>query len=169
MLRIFAKLLSAINSASSPAQLALGVVAGMFVGLTPLWTLSNLFITVLVFVLRINLSAFFLFWGLFSGVAYLIGPAMDWLGDALLRAGFLNGLWTAMYQSTFWRLTHYNNTLVLGALVISLILTVPVYLTCRSLIVQYRSHVLAWVRKTRLAQAIMATRFYAFYSHWSGR
>ena len=167
MPKIFVRLVKALNSESNPAQLALGVVAGMFVGLTPLWSLSNLIIALLVFLFRINLSAFFLFWGVFSGIAYLVDPLMDWFGEALLTAGVLEGMWTAMYNSDFWRLARFNNTLTLGGFMTALVLAAPVFFTTRVLVLRYRAHVLTWVRKTRIMQAIMASRFYQLYTRWS--
>lgn len=167
MLKVFARLLKALNSESNPAQLALGVTGGLIVGLTPLWSLHNLVVVFLVFLFRVNLSAFFLFWALFSGVAYGLDPVMDRVGAWLLGAGPLRGLWTWMYNSDFWRLTRFNNTLTLGSLVTALVLAVPVFLASRYLVVKYRDHVLAWVQRSRLMQIIKASRLYRLYASLS--
>ena len=52
-----------------------------------------------------------------------------------------------------------------------LALVVPLYRYCNQLITAYRAHVLAYVRRTRLMQALTATRFYEYYqslSQWRG-
>ena len=46
-----------------------------------------------------------------------------------------------MYNNSFWRLTHYNNTVLLGSLVVSLVAFVPVFLLGNFLIRNYRSRV----------------------------
>ena len=98
MLDMLAKLLKALNAEGSPTQISLGFAAGLMVGLTPLWSLHNLVLVFLVFVLRINLSAFFLSFAVFSGIAYLADPIMDKVGEALLTTPALNGLWTTLYN-----------------------------------------------------------------------
>ena len=163
MLQLHAKLLKALTSEASPAQISLALVAGMIVGLTPLWNLHNLLILFLVFLFRVNLSAFFLSWILFSGIAYALDPLMGALGEALLTADSLRPLWTAMYNSTFWQVTHFNNTLLMGSLLLSLALAIPLYFASRYLVIKYRAHLLAWVRKSRLAEVVYASRFYRLY------
>jgi len=167
MLKILVRLLKALNSEANPAQLAWGITAGMIVGLTPLWSLHNILVVLLVFIFRVNLSAFFLFWLLFSGVAYLFDPLMDRLGASLLAAGPLRGLWTWMYNSDLWRLAHFNNTLTLGSLVSAVVLAAPVFFISRYLVVQYRGHVLAWVQKSRVMQIVKASNIYRLYSSLS--
>ena len=66
MLDMLAKLLKALNAEGSPTQISLGFAAGLIVGLTPLWSLHNVLLVFLVFLLRINLSAFFLSFAVFS-------------------------------------------------------------------------------------------------------
>jgi uncharacterized protein (TIGR03546 family) len=168
MLDTLAKLLKALNAEGSPTQISLGFVAGLIIGLTPLWNLHNLVLLFLVFILRINLSAFFVSWAVFSGIGYLTDPLMDQIGAALLSSPTLTGLWTAMYNQPIWRLAHFNNTLTLGSLVGTLILAAPLVFISNFIIKNYRAHVLAWVRKTKLMQIIQASRFYRLYSALQG-
>jgi uncharacterized protein (TIGR03546 family) len=164
MLRTLAKFLKALNAEGSPAQISLGFMLGMIVGLTPLWSLSNLLILLLVLIFRINLTAFLLAFGFFSGIAYLFDPEMHHLGEALLTAAPLQSLWTELYNNDFWRLTHFNNTLTLGSLTTGVVLALPLYFLSNFVIRRYREHLLAWVRKTKVVQFIKASRFYRIYS-----
>jgi uncharacterized protein (TIGR03546 family) len=168
MLDMLAKLLRALNAEGSPTQISLGFAAGMIVGLTPLWSLHNLLLLFIVFILRINLSAFFLSFAVFSGIAYLADPLMSRIGETLLTSPALHGLWTGMYQQDIWRLAHFNNTLTLGSLVGSLVLAIPLVFVGNFIVKNYRSHVLAWVRKTKLMQMIKASRFYRIYNALAG-
>ena len=74
MLTILAKLLKALNSETSAWALALAVVLGMFMGITPLWRIHNLIILLAALIFRVNLSLFIVSFGIFSGIAYLLDP-----------------------------------------------------------------------------------------------
>ncbi len=168
MLTLLAKLLKALNSGGSPAQLSWGFTLGMVVGLTPLWSLSNLLIFLIVSILRINFTAFLLAFILFSGIAYLIDPVMESLGYSLLTAPALQSFWTTLYASDIARLFHFNNTLVLGAVITGSIAAFPFFFTVKFLVKKYRQHLLAWVAKMRLIKFIKASKFYQIYSKLSG-
>lgn len=168
MLNMIAKLIKVLNAEGSPTQISLGFAAGLIVGLTPLWSLHNLLLAFLVFLFRINLSAFFLSLAFFSGIAYIADPAMDRLGAALLTSTTLHDMWTGMYNQTLWRIAHFNNTLTLGSLVAAVIIAVPMVLVGNYLINNYRLHILAWVRKTRIAQFLKASRLYRAYHALAG-
>jgi len=168
MLDTLAKLLKALNAEGSPTQISLGFAAGLIIGLTPLWSLHNIVLLFLVFLFRINLSAFFVSWAFFSGVAYLADPLLNKIGAALLTSPTLNGMWTSMYNQDIWRLSHFNNTLTLGSLTASVILVVPLVFISNFIIKKYRSHILAWVRKPRLVQMLKASHFYRIYDALQG-
>ncbi len=62
----------------------------------------------------------------------------------------LNGLWVMMYNTTLWRIENFNNTIVMGSLVFSLLLFVPVYLGSVLLITKYRVHIKALIERLKL-------------------
>ncbi len=171
MLRLIARLLRALNSETNPGQISLGFCFAMVAGLTPLMSLHNLVVFLLILILRVNLSAFLLGLGVFSGMAYLLDPLFHWYGLHILTALSLEGLWTSLYNSTLWRLARFNNTMVMGSMVFSLALFVPLYFLSNSLIRRYRAHVLAWIQKTRLMQIFKASKVYQLYQslpHFGG-
>ena len=163
MIKLLAKLLRVLNSETEPGQLSLGLCFAMVVGFTPLLSLHNLFVLLLVFILRVNISAFLLGLALFAGIAYLLDPLFHLLGLAVLTAPSLEGFWTSLYQSVWWRLEHFNNSIVMGSLVFSVAIFVPVLLLSNLLIRRYRQHVLAWVQKTRIMQMFKASKLYQTY------
>ena len=121
MLSMLAKLLKALNSESAPGQVALAFALALIVGLTPLFSLHNLFVLFLACVIRVNFSAFILGVLFFSGVAWFVDPLSIRMGASLLANPALIPTWTELYQSELWRISGYNNTLVLGGLVFALI------------------------------------------------
>lgn len=173
MLKAVAKLLAVLGSQTAPGQVALAVVLGMVAGLTPLAAPHNLLVLFLLLVLRANLSAFLVAWGLFSGAAWLLDPLFDAVGLGLLSAGPLQGLWTAAYGVPALRLTRFNHTIVLGSLACCLVLAAPVYALCVAGIVRYRERLLARVRSLRAVQALKASRLFRMAREvaqgWEGR
>jgi uncharacterized protein (TIGR03546 family) len=168
MITALAKLLKVLNSEADPAQIALAFSFALLSGFLPFFSPVNTVVLLLVLLLRVNLSAYLLGTGLFAGVAYLLDPLFSRIGLALLTAAPLEGLWTNLYNSTIWRIQKFNNTVVMGGFAFAVLLFVPLFLLCTVLIRQYREHVLSWVRKTRLMQMIMATKFYSVYEKVSG-
>jgi len=166
MLKTVFKLLKALNSETDPWQMALALSLGMVAGLTPFWSLHNLLVLFLVFILRTNLSSFIVSLLVFSGIGYLLDPLFHPIGLSLLEADALRPLWTALYNSTTGRLSHFNNSIVMGSLVSSLVLSVALFFLSRYLIVKYREHIMQWVRRSRLMQAIKATRLYRLYQRY---
>jgi len=168
MLRVLAKLLAALNSETEPTQISLGIALGMVMGLTPLWSLHNVAVLALALVLRTNLSSFLVSFALFSGVAYALDPLFHRLGLAALTTPGLESLWTSLYGSTFWRLARFNHSIVMGSVLVCAVVFVPVVLLGNALVRRYRASVLAWVRRSRLAGIVRATRFWQLYQRVAG-
>lgn len=168
MLSMIVRLLKILNSETEPGQISLALCFSMIMGFTPLLSLHNLLILLIVLLLKVNLTTFVLGWLVFSGIAYILDPLFHWIGYAVLTAGALESLWNSLYNMTLFRLEKFNNTVVMGSLLCSLILFIPFYFLCNLAIMRYRDHVLAWVQKTRLVQALKASKLYTAYQAVSG-
>ena len=168
MLKMIANLLKILNSAADPSQISLALGFALISGLLPFFSPLSLLVLFIVFLLRVNLSAYLLGTAFFSGLAYLLDPLLHRIGLALLTASPLEGLWTALYNSTLWRIQKFNNSVVMGGLVFGILCFVPLVFLMNALIRSYREHVLAWVKKTRLMQAFTASKFYDIYMKVSG-
>jgi uncharacterized protein (TIGR03546 family) len=83
------------------------------------------------------------------------------IGESLLTNDALTVFWTSLYQSDFWRLSHYNNTLTLGSFTLSMALALPMFFFFKVLVIKYRVSLLAWVEKTRLVQALKASTWFS--------
>lgn len=171
MIEMLAKLLKVLNSENDPAQISLAFGFSMFSGFLPFFTPVNLLVLFLVLALRVNLSAYLLGMAFFSAIAYLLDALFHPVGLALLTADALQGVLTAMYNSTIWRIQKFNNSIVMGGFVFALIFFIPLVLLSNALILKYRDYVLAWVRRTPLMKMIMASDFYQYYQKvkgWTG-
>ncbi|MDT8335117.1 MAG: TIGR03546 family protein [Desulfurivibrionaceae bacterium] len=167
MLKSIARLLKVLNSETDPGQISLGFCFALIIGLTPLMSLHNILVIFLVCILRTNLSAFLLGFLIFTGIAYLLDPLFNRLGLVLLTADPLEPLWTSMYNLALFRLESFNNSIVMGSLVFSLALFIPLYFLFNLLIVKYRDYLLGWIEKSRLMKFFMASRFYRIYKSTS--
>lgn len=159
MLKLIVKLLRVLGSEADPGQISLAFALSLIAGLTPFWSLHNLLVFLLVLFLRVNLWTFVIGLLFFSGIAYLLDPFFHWLGLAVLTTGPLEGLWTRLYNVSLWRLGNFNNSVVMGSVLFSLVLVVPAHLLAKKGVVRYRERVLKWVRNTRLVQVLRASRF----------
>jgi uncharacterized protein (TIGR03546 family) len=168
MIRTVAKILKVLNSETDSNQISLALCLAMFLGFTPFISIHNLVVLFLVLILRVNLSTFLLGWAAFSGLAYLLDPLFNRLGLALLTADSLRGFWTVLYNSTFWRLTRFNNSILMGSFIFSLLLFYPLYRLANLAVKRYREHLLVWVRRSRIMQAFTASKFYSTYQSVSG-
>lgn len=163
MISMLANLLKALNSESGPGQIALAFSLALITGLTPLLSFHNLLILFLACIIRINFGAFILGTLFFSGLAYLLDPIFMSVGESLLLNESLQTFWTGLYQSNFWRITEFNNTLVLGSLVVALVLFLPVLLLSRWLVTTYRERVMTWVNTLKITKILKASSFYKIY------
>jgi uncharacterized protein (TIGR03546 family) len=127
-----------------------------------------LFVVLLALIIRVNLSTFIVGTVVLSGVAYLLDPIFSWIGVIVLTAGPLESIWTGLYNIPLFRLAKFNNSIVMGSLLVSLALFLPALILTNLAIGRYREHVLQWVRKSRIVEALTATRFYSLYESVSG-
>lgn len=168
MIQVVAKILKVLNSENNPGQISLALCFALMAGFTPFVSLHNFVIIFLVLILRVNLSTFLLGLAAFSGVAYLLDPLFHRIGLALLTADSLQGFWTALYNSTIFRLSRFNNSVLMGSFFCSLVCFLPLYFAANWAIRQYRANILQWVRKSRIMQAFTASKFYSVYQSVSG-
>jgi len=169
MIKTIAKVIKIVNSETEPAQISLALSLSMVAGLTPLMSLHNLLVLLILLLLKVNISTFILGTAVFSGVAYLLDPLFHLIGLAVLTLPGLAGFWTTLYNTTLFRLERFNNTVLMGSLLVSIILFVPVTIAANKLITRYRHTVLAWVEKTRLMKILKASKYYSLINSFSGK
>lgn len=163
IMRYFAKLLKALASEASPGQIAGGIILGMIIGLTPIFSLHNLFIVILILVLKVNIGMAFLSFAIFSGVAYMADPLFHSFGVWLLELESMQQTWTNMYNNEWWALTKFYNTVVIGSFATAAVLSIPAFPLFKYGVLQYRKHIHAKVQKWKVVQAFKSTKFYTVY------
>ena len=117
----------AISEACTPRQLALGVALGMVIGLVPKGNLTAVGLMVILLGTRVNLGTGVLSAAMFSWVGTFVDPMTHRIGEALLTQPSLQPAWAYLYDLPIMPWTAFNNTVVLGSLLLGLWLFYPVY------------------------------------------
>ena len=164
ILKYIAKLLKALSSEASPNQLAGGFILGMIIGLTPIGSLHNLLVLVLILIFKVNIGMAILAFLIFSGVAYLADPLFHSFGVWLLEHEGMQATWTAMYNNEWFALSRFYNTVVIGSFISAVLLCIPMFPLSKVLINQYRTHIHAKVQQWKLVRWFKSTRLYSIYS-----
>lgn len=163
MIELIAGFLKVLNSESEPEQISLAFCLAMIPGFTPFFTLHNLFVLLAVLVLRVNLSAILLSFPIFTGISYLLNPMFHSIGMKILTAKSLKPLWTLLYNVPLFRAEKFNNTVVMGSLLVSILLAVPCFFIFTYLIRRYRDDLAGRVKKLKIVETLKASRLYDAY------
>ena len=163
-LDILVKIFKILRSDASPTQISAGFIIGMIIGLTPFWTLHNLILIILVIILSVNIGSVLLSFIIFSAIGYLFDPLFHHLGYFLLvEIEVLKGLWTTLYNLPVIALSRYNNTVVMGSLLVALILTIPLFFLIKRGVIYYRENIDTKMQKWKIVKVIKGSKIYNLY------
>jgi uncharacterized protein (TIGR03546 family) len=163
-LKLLQSLVKALNSEGTPGQVAAGLALGAVFGLTPLVNLHNLVLFALAIILNVSFAGVMLGWAVFIPVGFILDPLFDWVGRVLLeQVPALQPVWTWCYNQPVVALTNFNNTVVLGSFVVWVVLFVPLFFLGRVGVARYRATIYARLQRTRLFQAVKASKLYNLY------
>lgn len=155
-----------LNSENGTNQIAAGLALGIMLGFAPFISIQTFLILALVFVFRIQLGAVFISAFFFKFVAYLIDPIADRLGRLTLETDSLKPLFTTMYNMPLVPMTRFNNSIVMGSLIFSLILAPFAFIIFKLIILKYRATIVERFKATKFWKAFTATKFYAWYTKY---
>jgi uncharacterized protein (TIGR03546 family) len=164
VLKLLQSLVKALHSEGTPGQVAAGMALGAILGLTPLLSLHNLFIVALIMMLNVSVPGAALGWAIATPLGFALDPAFDAIGRwLLLDIPALTPLWTALANMPVVPLSNFNNSVVLGSLVSSLVLFVPIYVASRWGVRRYRDTLGERVKQSGWYRAITASKLYDIY------
>ena len=164
LLKLIRSLFKTLHSDGSPAQIALGIALGAALGLTPIANVHNVLIVLLLAVLNVSFAAGMFAWAVFVPVGFMLDPVFDRLGRMLLvDTPALRPLWTTWDNVPGLALTNFNNTIVLGSLLVWLALFVPLYVASRIGVVRYRATIGERVKNSRYYKLLEASQLYNAY------
>lgn len=156
-------LIRLLHSETGQNQIASGLAFGVFLGFAPFLSIQTFLVLLIVFLFRVQLGAVFLSAFFFKFIAFLLDPVADTLGRRALESETFKVLWTTMYNKPLLPMTRFNNSIVMGSFIISLILCPILFFLFRKLIVQYRSQIVVRIESTKAWKAFKATKVYEWY------
>jgi|GEM_PF-563328 len=124
-----AKIMNILNANISPREIAFGVCLALFLGFTPLNGTTALLLALFFFIFKINRAATLLTLPVFKMI-YIAGASKlcDGIGTYLLeKADILTGLWSFLTHLPVIAYVDLNRTTVVGGLLLSAVLSVPLY------------------------------------------
>ena len=164
LLKLLQSLLKTLHSDGTPNQIAIGFALGAALGLTPIVNAHNLVVLLLLCVLNVSFGAGMLAWALCVPLGFLLDPLFDRVGHwLLLGTPALRATWTAWDNTPVLALTNFNNTVVLGSVVVWLGLFVPIVLLVRVAVLRYRATFGERVRQSHFYKALSASQAYNVY------
>lgn len=164
LIKLVQNIVGSLNSQGTPGQMAAGIALGSALGLTPLVNLHNLVVFAAGMLLNVSFPGFLLGWALFVPIGFAMDPLFHALGRTLLvDTPALTPLWTAWFNTPVVPLTNFNNTIVLGSVIVWAVLYLPLFIFLRWVIGQYRERIYARLQRARMFQAVTASKLYNFY------
>jgi uncharacterized protein (TIGR03546 family) len=160
MLGPILKVFKALNSNARPWQLSLGVCFGAILGLTPFLSLHNIVVIFLALIINVNIGITLVSGVLFAGIAYLLDPMFHQLGYSILRAEGLQGFWTMFFSCPVFVLGNLNNTIVMGSLVVSLLLSIPLFFIFNVFVEKYRVTFSKFLEKFPVFKALKVVKVF---------
>jgi uncharacterized protein (TIGR03546 family) len=155
--------LKLLNSETGQNQIAAGIACGFILGMTPMMSLQTFLVFMVIFFFRVQAGAAFLAAFFFKFAGWLLDPVFHSVGSSVLEIEGLQGLFTTMYNIPLLPLTRFNNTIVMGSGVVTIVLFPVVFFVSRALIVKYRATVVARIKETKAWKAVQATSLYKWY------
>lgn len=158
--------LKLLNSDTGTNQLAIGLSLGLVLGFAPFLSIQTFIILFIAFIFRVQLGAAFLSAFFFKFVAYAFDQPAHILGKALLDNEGLHPLFVSMYNMPLVPMTRFNNSIVMGSMLISILLLPFAFIGFKIAILKYRATVVARFRGTKLWKAFAATKIYNWYTKY---
>lgn len=129
-------ILTAIRGSHSPEQIAFGIALGMVIGLIPKDSLFAFSFGFLIFATSVNLLATSVSAFTFSWIGVLLDPVSHVVGRLILAYPGLQTTWLWLHELPIIPWTRFNNTVVMGSLVIGLLSMLPLYLVSKDLCIR---------------------------------
>ena len=165
-LSILKSLIAAFHDDDDPSHLAAGLALGAALGLIPKGNLIAASFVLIFFFFRLDKGLALLSAAAFTAVGYGLDGVAHRIGRDLLLSGKLRPLWTWLYNLPIVPWTKFNNTVVLGNLVIGVMLFFPLYAVSKQLVLGYRARWRDKVQRLRVVQAVKGLSFVQNYLEW---
>lgn len=153
-LTIWQRFLGTVSGMDSSEQLAAGVVLGMMIGMLPMDCLLPYLFLLVLLLSRANLLTAIGAAVAFSWIGIGLTSIEHGIGQAVLTFGPLEPTWAWMIQQPIVPWTRFDNTVVMGSLILGLLACYPVYLVTKNGFTTYGSPLTQWACKFKLMRLL---------------
>jgi uncharacterized protein (TIGR03546 family) len=162
-LSLIRQFIQGLTSDTAPGQIGGGIALGVLIGLLPKATLTAQLLLVLVMALSVNIPMALISMFLMAFVNPFMDKLTDPVGYYLLTSPALAPLWTKLYNTPVMPWTGFNNTVLLGGLIVGLVLTIPVYFAGRRFGVYYNDKLKVRLLNSKIVKALKASWLFDWY------
>ena len=154
LVRLLRGVVQVSTSEDAPRPVAFGIALGMMIGLVPKGNLIAAVLGVILLASQANLIAGGFAALVFSWVGMWTDPIAHRIGLAVLALPSLQPCWVRLYELPLAPWTKFNNTVVLGSLILGLALFYPVYRSSRGLLDRSGERIAETLAKCRAEKAL---------------
>ena len=158
--------LKLLNSDKGESQIAAGLACGLILGFAPSFSLQTLLVVIVLFFFRVQIGAAFFGMFVFSVIAWVFDPLFDSVGQIILELEYLQNVYKLLYNLPIVPFSKFYNSVVMGSLVLSMILSPFVFFLSRIVVLKYRIVIFERFKSTKFFKAIKATSFYKWYAKY---
>lgn len=162
-------LIEALHSKDTPRKIAAGFALGSLGGWVPFNLIYSTLILMLLYFLNVNMGFGLIGMAVITIFSYFLDPWAGMLGHWLLTGvPSLTPLWTSLFNMPIFPYTRFNNTVMLGSVVISFILVLPVYYLAKWGVLQYRARWKDKLEDLRIFRWVKASKVFTWWSRVKG-
>ncbi len=158
----FINLIKILNSNQAPGQVAGGIAFAFMLALIPANNLLWIVLFVFTFFLKIHNGIESLFLILFKLITFLFDPLLDSIGYSVLTIPSLYNFFTRLANMPLMPFSRFNNTVVMGGLVLGIALWIPVYVLFLWLIKLYRNKLKPAIENSKLVKGFFKLPLISF-------
>lgn len=145
-------MINAFSSNTDPGAIAHAFACGILLGFMPKGNLLWILLFVFIFFLRIQRATFSITVIVAALFAPLLDNAFDSVGYWMLAKESLIPVYIELLDIPFVRFTKFNNTIVMGSLIIGLACYIPAYAFGRGFVWLWRKYLADAIRRSRVVK-----------------
>ena len=167
-----AKILAGLYSNRRPGEVAAAIACALVLALIPANNLLWYVLFVLIFFIQVNQAVAIVFVAVLSPFSALMDPMLHRVGYAILTTESLYPVFTSLYNLPLMSFTRFNNSLVMGGLIVGIAAWLPVFLLSRILVMAFRLKVVPKIAASKPVKAVMkvplVNKLAGATRHWYG-
>jgi len=148
---------------NEPKQIALAISFGIFIGIIPKNNLLVHILFILFLCFKINIPFFIISITFFSLISPLTDPLTDKIGYFILTLDSLKGFFTELYNMPIVPWTSFNNTVVMGGTILSIILFLPLYFFSLKVVSYYNIKLKDKILNSKIVKALKMSFLFEWY------